>query len=68
MAETALEWVESIASLYGDRSLWLKIRDAARQFVASEFSFAKGQKLMQAALELVDIYSTPDEAVLEHGA
>lgn len=67
MAETAHEWVEAIASLYGDRSLWLKIRDAARQFVAAEFSFARGQKLMQSALELVDIYATQDEAALVHG-
>jgi GT2 family glycosyltransferase/glycosyltransferase involved in cell wall biosynthesis len=66
IADTPAEWVESIASLYENRSRWLSVRDAARQFAATEFSFANGQKLMQAALETVDIYATPDESTLTH--
>jgi glycosyltransferase involved in cell wall biosynthesis len=66
IAETATQWVESIARLYEDRSSWRKMHSAAREFAASEFSFTNAQKLMQAALEGVDIYATPDESVLKH--
>jgi O-antigen biosynthesis protein len=64
IAETAAQWAESIARLYEDRSMWLKIHNAARSYAASEFSFVKGQKLMQKALELVDIFAEPDASVL----
>jgi glycosyltransferase involved in cell wall biosynthesis len=66
IAETAVQWVESIARLYEERSTWIKMHSAAREFAASEFSFTRGQKLMQAALECVDIYATPDDSVLAH--
>jgi hypothetical protein len=66
IADTATQWVESIARLYEDQSTWLKVHNAAREFAASEFSFNRGQKLMQAALECVDIYATPDDSVLKH--
>ena len=66
IAETAVQWVESIASLYEDQSKWLKIHNAARNYAASEFSFLKGQKLMQKALESVDIFAEPDVSVLNY--
>lgn len=66
IAETAAQWVESIAGLYADRSKWLKIHNAARNYAASEFSFLKGQKLMQKALESVDIFAEPDVSVLNY--
>jgi GT2 family glycosyltransferase len=64
IAETAAQWVESIARLYEDRSMWLKIHTAARAYAASEFSFLRGQKLMQKALESVDIFAEPDVLAL----
>jgi len=66
IAETAAQWVESIAGLYEDRSKWLKIHNAARNYAASEFSFLKGQKLMQKALESVDIFAEPDVSALNN--
>ena len=66
IAETAAQWVESIGRLYEDRSMWLKIHTAARNYAASEFSFLKGQKLMQKALESVDIFAEPDDSALIH--
>jgi glycosyltransferase involved in cell wall biosynthesis len=66
IAETAAQWVESIACLYEDRSTWFKIHKGARDYAAGEFSFSKGQKLMQAALQSVDIFAEPDESILSH--
>ena len=66
IAETAAEWVESIAGLYEDRSKWLKIHEAARTYAASEFSFLKGQQLMKKALETVDIFAEPDDSTLNY--
>jgi O-antigen biosynthesis protein len=66
IAETAGQWVESIASLYEDRLMWLKMHNAARDYAAREFSFRKGQKLMQKALESVDIFAEPDDSALNH--
>jgi len=62
IAETAAEWVQSIAGLYADRSKWLKMHEAARTYAASEFSFLKGQQLMKRALESVDIFAEPDDS------
>jgi glycosyltransferase involved in cell wall biosynthesis len=66
IAETPAQWVESISGLYKDRSKWLKIHNAARDYAASEFSFSKGQKLMQKALESVDIFAEPDGSALHY--
>jgi len=66
VAETGPQWAECIARLYEDRVAWLKIHQAARAYVGSEFSFLKGQKLMQQALESVDIFAAPDELILKH--
>ena len=66
IAETAGQWAESIAVLYEDRLMWTKIHHAARDYAASEFSFLRGQKLMQRALESVDIFAEPDNTVLSH--
>jgi glycosyltransferase involved in cell wall biosynthesis len=66
IADTAAEWADHIARLYQDKAAWLKLHEAAREFAATEYSFARGQKLMQAALERVDIFATPDESGLKH--
>lgn len=66
IAEKPTEWSENLANLYQDRDLWLRVRTMGRRFAASEFSFSKGQKLMQKALEGVDIYAPPDDSSLKH--
>ena len=66
IAESANQWVESIARLYGTREMWTRLHNAARHYATNEYSFSKGQRLMQAALEAVDIYATPDDSVLKH--
>ena len=62
IAESADQWAEIITRLYEDRSRWSEISSAARNFAGTEFSFTRGQKLMQAALEAVDIYAEPDDS------
>jgi GT2 family glycosyltransferase/glycosyltransferase involved in cell wall biosynthesis len=66
IAETAAQWVETIVHLYEDKPAWLKMHNAARDYAASEFSFPKGQKLMRAALQSVDIFAESDDSVLNH--
>jgi GT2 family glycosyltransferase len=66
IADTAAQWVESIARLYEDRPTWLKVHRAARDFAANEFGFLKGQKLMQKALESVDIFAEADMSALNN--
>jgi glycosyltransferase involved in cell wall biosynthesis len=67
IAETPHQWAESIVGLHENREMWTRLHDAARRYAASEFNFSKGQRLMQTALEAVDIYATPDDSVLKHG-
>jgi len=64
IAETPQQWADCIAKLHEERKTWRQLHQAARRHAASEFNFEKGQRLMQAALAMVDIYATPDESVL----
>ena len=66
IADAPIQWAESIARLYADRPAWMKISRAARLYAESEFGFQKGQKLMQSALESVDIFAEPDSGALNH--
>lgn len=66
IADRPTEWADNIARLYKDRELWLQLHMHARRFAAREYSFTKAQKVMQSALECVDIYSSPDETALQH--
>lgn len=66
IAATPQQWVESIARLYEDPEAWARMHKAARDYAAETYSFAKGQKLMQEALEAVDIYAIPDGSELTH--
>lgn len=66
IADGAAQWADAIARLYEDRSSWLSVHEAARKYASSEFSFARGQALMQTALASVDIYANPDDSVLTH--
>jgi len=64
IADTPQAWVEGIASLYEDRSRWQALSDAGRVFAEKEYSFAKGKKVMKAALENVGIFVLEDNATL----
>jgi GT2 family glycosyltransferase/glycosyltransferase involved in cell wall biosynthesis len=64
IASMPSEWAEQVGRLYDDPELWMRLSTHARQYAASEHSFAKGQKLMQTALEAVDIFATSDESSL----
>lgn len=66
IADSPAQWADSIARLYEDRTAWERMHQAARTYAASEFGFAKGRKLMQTALEAVDIYAPPDDSILAH--
>jgi O-antigen biosynthesis protein len=68
IVDGAAQWAESIAILYKDRSIWLRMHEAARSYATTEFNFARGQQLMQSALQSVDIYSTADDSTLQHDA
>jgi O-antigen biosynthesis protein len=64
VASSPLQWVECIARLYQDREMWMTQSRTARAYAEREFGFARGQTLMQEALEAVDIYTSPDSACL----
>lgn len=58
VAETAAEWVEAIAALYGDEARWQAMSDAARALALARerYSFAEGTELMRKAMEMAGIY------------
>jgi glycosyltransferase involved in cell wall biosynthesis len=64
VASSPLQWVECVARLYQDRETWMTQSSTARAYAEREFGFARGQSLMQEALETVDIYTSPDSACL----
>jgi glycosyltransferase involved in cell wall biosynthesis len=68
IVDGAAQWAESIAILYKDRCIWFRMHEAARNYATTEFNFARGQQLMQSALQSVDIYSTTDDSALQHDA
>jgi len=62
IAKKPEEWVEAITQLCNDDTLWNSISLAARNYAASQFSFAAGKAKMKAAFETVDLFSHMDEA------
>ncbi|MBK6863100.1 MAG: glycosyltransferase [Ideonella sp.] len=60
VASTPREWVDAIARLYEDGDAWRAQQAAAWTFTEREFGLARGLELMQAALEVVEIFATPD--------
>ncbi len=64
IAATPAEWAESIGKLYDNDGLWFDMQLSARQFAASEYGFERGQKHMRHALQMVDVFSGPDDRVL----
>jgi len=60
VADTPAAWVEGIAKVYEDEAAWNRMSEAGRAFARSEFGFEKGQKLMRAAMEKIDIFATAD--------
>ncbi len=57
IAETPADWVQAIMTLAEDDALWSRMAEAGRAFMASEYSFAAGRRMMQAALEAVELFS-----------
>jgi O-antigen biosynthesis protein len=64
IATRPVQWVECVARLYEDSETWLTQSRTARTYAEREYGFAKGQRLMQEALETLEIYSSPDDACL----
>jgi glycosyltransferase involved in cell wall biosynthesis len=64
IVETPRQWAESIAVLYENGDRWRELQAAGRRHAATEYSFARAQRAMQSALEMVDIYSVPDDVAL----
>lgn len=57
IAKTVDEWVDHVARLYTDETLWTSMGDAAKQGARDRFSFIAGQDLMREALAQVDIFA-----------
>lgn len=66
VATTPAQWVDAIELLYNDRDAWSRQQHAAWAYTEREFSLARGLELMQAALEMVDIFAAPDASCLVH--
>lgn len=64
IAQSAAEWVSAIQRLYDDAALWQSLSQNARSYVEEDYSFATGQRLMRAAFETADLYSTLCEPVI----
>src|SRR5690606_24014359 len=56
LAENPQEWVECIAKLYQDESLWNEFSKNAMRLAENNFSFEHGVKGMGLALEGIDIF------------
>jgi GT2 family glycosyltransferase len=66
VATTPAQWVDAIELLYNDRDAWSAQQRAAWAYTESEFTLARGRELMQAALEMADIFAVPDASCLVH--
>src|SRR5205823_11059769 len=55
IAESAGEFVRAVASLYENRDLWLRVRDASLKRVAKDYSSAAFRLAVQRALVLGSI-------------
>ena len=56
IARTADEWAEAIQRLNTDDTLWQAMSDRARAYMAEDYSFESGRKLMREAFEAADIF------------
>jgi len=66
VATTPAQWVDAVELLYNDRDTWSAQQRAAWAYTETEFGLARGRELMQAALEVVDIFAAPDPNCLVH--
>jgi glycosyltransferase involved in cell wall biosynthesis len=66
VATTPAQWVDAVELLYNNSEAWSKQQHAAWAYTQTEFSLARGCELMQAALEMVDIFAAPDSSCLSH--
>jgi GT2 family glycosyltransferase/glycosyltransferase involved in cell wall biosynthesis len=64
IAENAQEWADAVTELYSEQKVWEQMSAAAQQFAAQNYSFAKGQKLMQKALQTCDVFASTDNQAL----
>jgi GT2 family glycosyltransferase/glycosyltransferase involved in cell wall biosynthesis len=60
VADAPQAWVDAVVKPYSDEATWEKMSKAARAYARQEFSFAKGRKWMQIAMEMVDIFAPAD--------
>ena len=58
------EWVEAIAKIYQDEKAWNRMSEACRQLARDEYSFAKGQEKIQAALQLGGVYANRENQTI----
>lgn len=66
VATTPAQWVDAVELLYNNSEAWSKQQHAAWAYTQTEFSLARGCELMQAAMEMVDIFAAPDSSCLSH--
>ncbi len=58
LADRPQDWVEAIACLYNDETRWRAMSRAMLDLAERAFSFEHGRKMMQEALEQVDLYTS----------
>jgi GT2 family glycosyltransferase/glycosyltransferase involved in cell wall biosynthesis len=68
MAKTPSEWADQVARLYSDEALWSRISAAAQDRAKSEYSFARGAALFEAALAGIDLYGKRGRGLLYRAA
>lgn len=56
IARSPDDWISAISRLNEDDALWRRISDAARSFVAEQYSFAHGRQAMREAFEAADMF------------
>ncbi|VVT23797.1 N-acetylglucosaminyl-diphospho-decaprenol L-rhamnosyltransferase [Roseovarius sp. EC-HK134] len=56
IARTPAEWISAISRLNEDDALWLRMSEAARSYVAENYSFTRGRHAMHEAFEAADMF------------
>ena len=56
IARTNEDWIEAIRKLDSDDELWHRMSEAARTYMAENYSFRKGRVLMREAFEAADLF------------
>ncbi|QFT94711.1 N-acetylglucosaminyl-diphospho-decaprenol L-rhamnosyltransferase [Roseovarius sp. THAF9] len=56
IARTNEDWIEAIKRLDSDDKLWHKMSEAARTYMAENYSFRKGRLIMREAFEAADLF------------